>query len=190
MYDNVPERAMVCVGEHAALLYASFGGWGCLVSAPLDRARSRRRPHNLPPVMTAATARRPAIILCNGEFFGDAESDAGQTGGEAVAALVDGGAGTMPSPLCSRLSVTACSLGSGGAMAIAKACCRGNLEELCLVDCRIGNAGATALALALGEGATQRCSSKLTLRYGLAMFLLIQLVDRFATAQAHRSDLG
>ncbi|CAN0391217.1 unnamed protein product [Ectocarpus sp. 12 AP-2014] len=57
---------------------------------------------------------------------------------------------------CSSLSATACSLGNGGAMAIAKACCGGNLEKLSLENCGIGNPGATALALALGEGATAK----------------------------------
>ncbi|CAM9791224.1 unnamed protein product, partial [Laminaria digitata] len=57
------------------------------------------------------------------------------------------------SPLCSSLSLTACFLGNRGAMTIAKACCRRQLEELCLENCGIGNAGAAVLALALEEGA-------------------------------------
>ena len=65
--------------------------------------------------------------------------------GQAVAALVDDGN-------CSSLSITACPVGNAGAAALAKACCRKGLEELCLVSCAVGNAGAAALLVALGEG--------------------------------------
>eukprot|EP00752_Nemacystus_decipiens_P009005 g8039.t1 len=82
----------------------------------------------------------PAIVICNG----DCADKIGELG-QAVAALVDGG-------YCSSLSITACSIGNVGAVALAKACCRETLEELCLESCDIGNAGAAALLVALGEG--------------------------------------
>lgn len=79
-------------------------------------------------------------MICNGDCC-DKIGEFGQ----AVAALVDDGN-------CSSLSITACSIGNVGAAALAKACCREGLEELCLVACAIGNAGAAALMVALGEG--------------------------------------
>lgn len=99
-------------------------------------------------------AARPAVVLRNGDYHGHTRGD-GQTDGHAVAALVDGGVDMMLCPLCSSLSVTACPLGNGGGMAIAKACSRKSLKELCLESCGIGNAGAVALALAVGQGATK-----------------------------------
>lgn len=104
--------------------------------------------------MTVVAA-RPAIVLRNGDYYGNPRG-VGDTGAEAVAALVDGGVDMMVGPLCSSLSVTACSLGNGGGMAIAMACSRKSLKELCLENCGIGNAGAVTLALAVGEGATNR----------------------------------
>ena len=93
-----------------------------------------------------------AVVLCGGDRASDGAFR--NAGGAAAAALVDGGVDTEVSPLCSSLSLTACFLGNRGAMAIAKACCRRKVEELCLENCGIGNAGAAALALALEEGAT------------------------------------
>lgn len=96
---------------------------------------------------------KPAVVLCSGDRTGGgAFQNAG--GAAAAALLVDGGEDTEVSPLCSSLSLTACFLGNRGALAIAKACCRRKIEELCLENCGIGNAGAAALALALEEGAT------------------------------------
>lgn len=94
----------------------------------------------------------PAVVLCSGDRTGCGAFQ--NVGGAAAAALVDGGVDTEVSPLCSSLSLTACFLGNRGALAIAKACCRRKVEELCLENCGIGNAGAAALALALEEGAT------------------------------------
>lgn len=99
-------------------------------------------------------AATPAIVLRNGKYHGNPRG-AGQAVGEAVAALVDGGVDMIVCPLCSTLSVSACRLGNGGGMAIAKACSRSSLKELCLEDCGIGNAGAVAIALAVGEGETK-----------------------------------
>lgn len=66
-------------------------------------------------------SRSPAVILCNGDCVLD-RKDLGKTGWEAVAALVDGGTAEMNVyPLCSSLSVTACTLGNAGAIAIARA---------------------------------------------------------------------
>lgn len=116
--------------------------------------------NHLQHLMTVLAA-RPAVVLRNGDYHGHTRG-VGQTGGEAVAALVDGGVDTMACPLCSSLSVTACSLGNGGGMAIAKACSRKGLKELCLENCGIGNAGAVALALALGEGAIKQSQPQVT----------------------------
>lgn len=71
---------------------------------------------------TSETASRgPAVILCNGDWALDHEGS-GKSGWEAVAALVDGGtADVNVYPLCSSLSVTACTLGNAGARAIARA---------------------------------------------------------------------
>lgn len=98
---------------------------------------------------------RPSIVLCNGDWArGDGPFN--KSGENGVAALVHGRTDVGGSPLCSSLSVTACSLGNRGAMAIAKALCRRSLQELCLESCGIGNAGAVVVALALGEGALKR----------------------------------
>eukprot|EP00903_Cladosiphon_okamuranus_P017810 g16391.t1 len=83
---------------------------------------------------------RVTIVICNGDHADKIGDFA-----HAVAALVDNG-------MCSSLSITACPVGNVGATALAKACCRKGLEELCLVSCAIGNAGAAALLVALGEG--------------------------------------
>lgn len=92
---------------------------------------------------TAVTT-RPAVVICNGDY-----AEQPRDFGQAVAALVDGGN-------CSSLSLTACSIGNVGAVALAKACYRKGLEELCLESCAIGNAGAAALLVALGEGTTNQ----------------------------------
>lgn len=104
------------------------------------------------PANPATATITPAIVICNGELA----EKIGEFG-HALAALVVGGN-------CSRLSITACSIGNVGAAALAKACCRKGLEELCLESCAIGNAGAAALLVALGEG-----TSNLHVAFGICV---------------------
>lgn len=71
-----------------------------------------------------ARSRPPAVILCNGDTCGEF----GDHGREAVAALVDGGFESPDSPFCRSLSITCCTLGTTGAMTLAKALCRRSLS--------------------------------------------------------------